>query len=91
MPGDLVVAYLKVLAINALQITMRKENVANPLTTTDSRLFSFMNTDRGYIKRGIAFTITQFIREPVCMTFTGTKTAIVQIFKWCKKRCKFHE
>jgi hypothetical protein len=40
-----VIADLIVLAVNALQVAMRKENVTYPVRSANNRFFSAVNTD----------------------------------------------
>jgi hypothetical protein len=49
-----------VLAIDALKVAMRKENVANPLLSANNWFFPLMNTYRRNVERSIAFAIALF-------------------------------
>jgi len=68
---------LVILAIDALQVTMRKENIANPLLAVDYRFFSMMDADGCYRILGIAFAITCSSFKPVDSAVPGTKGTAV--------------
>jgi hypothetical protein len=55
----MIITDLMVLTINALEIAVEKEDVADPLLPANYRLFSTVNTDGGDIKRGITPAISK--------------------------------
>jgi hypothetical protein len=54
-----VVAYLMVLAINALQVAIGKKDIADSCCTAYRRFFTLMITDRSNTEGGITFTVAQ--------------------------------
>jgi hypothetical protein len=70
---------------------MRKKDVADAFFAAYCRFFSLVDTNGGDIERCVAFTVTRFFREPVCMTFTGTDVTVMQFAEWLKKGGKIHE
>jgi len=73
----MVVTDLVILAIGTLQVTMGKEDVADTLFAADGRFFTLVDKNGRDIERRIAFAVTQVFREPVCMTFPGTKVTVM--------------
>jgi len=65
-----------ILAINALQVTMGKENIADTMLTADYWLLSIVLADGCNDIAGIAFAISGPSFRPVDSTFSRTKSAI---------------
>jgi len=80
-------ADLVVLAIQALQVAMGKEDIDNPFFTTDGRFFPPMNADGGNIEGGIAPAPSQFAGKPVGVTFARTDGTVMKLFQRGSQGC----
>ena len=65
-----------ILAKDALQVAMGKENVADTVDPADHRLLSFVYADGGNMEAVVAFTIAGTACQPVGMTVSRTESAI---------------
>jgi len=77
-----VVADLMVLAVDALQVAMGKEDVADALRTADDRLFATVSIDGGNAESGSGLAVSPVFSEAVCMTASRTEGTIVQDFEF---------
>jgi hypothetical protein len=70
-----IAADLVILAVYALQVAVRKENIADPEFTTDDGLFAPVNANGCGAVHGITFAIPVASFEPVYPAGAGTQCA----------------
>jgi hypothetical protein len=76
-----IAADLVILAVNALQVAVRKEDIADPVFTADDGLFAAVNADGRRAKPGITFAIPLASFDPVDPAITGTQCAAYEFLK----------
>jgi hypothetical protein len=74
-----------ILAIDALQVTICKKNIADPISAADGWFFSPMDTDGGNVECVIAVTIASPSDVPVRVTISGAYHTIFKFFEWAFK------
>ena len=70
-----IAADLVILAVYALQVAVRKEDIADPVFTTDDGLFAMVNANGGGAVSCITFAIPVASFEPVYPAGPGTQCA----------------
>jgi hypothetical protein len=77
---DAVIADLVILAIDTLQVTMGKKNIANTLLTADGGFLPFVDAYGCDIKIGATATVARPAVYAVSVAITRTQCAIFQYF-----------
>jgi hypothetical protein len=70
-----------ILAVNALQVAIGKEDVADAFVTRNNRFFSLVGENGRNTERRIRPAITQLIREPVGIAVPRANPASPEFFQ----------